>query len=73
MENFFLYKQGQQERESLLIRIINLVIIQTCGHLLKIYSKKQISIEEARKQQDDVKNRLQSWMIGLIPMILEKD
>ena len=29
----FLYKQGQQKMESIFIRIIALVIIQTCGHL----------------------------------------
>ena len=32
-EKIFLYKQGQQKMESLFIKIITLVIIQTCGHL----------------------------------------
>ena len=29
---YFLYTQGQQNMESLFIRIITLVIIQTCGY-----------------------------------------
>ena len=32
-EKIFLYKQSQQEMESLLKKNINLVIIQTCGRL----------------------------------------
>ena len=36
----FSIKQGQQKMESLFIKIIALVIIQTCGHLKKKYLKK---------------------------------
>ena len=58
--------------ESLLKRIMTSVIIQTCGHCKKIFEEK-LSIKEARKQQNAMEKRLETCIIGLIPVVLEKE